>query len=417
MQASPSFVPTPGICVPCKGRLWCNLPSCPLLDRFEKKRAVQKLFEAKEFVGSSPPSVFVSWKNYPNVDIAPLSPPQIVEDAAFLDNPEQWYGLPSSEILGFRQQLFRSNKKVSVHSASNPTYDVAAIQEIAMSEKQVDLDVNLKDKPKLGSSFSDLFAPMGPSAAMEKFSFESNPSIPAKVDYLVSDTDAKSAVAIKELYTDGLPVHVLYKLLSAGTLGVKKNRKFVPTRWSIVAIDDTVSKQLLEKVKYLPQLSEIRLFNSNYLDNNFWIMLLPNEWSFEMLETWMPGGVWTPNATDFHVAHDFEFFSGRKNYADNITGAYYSARLAVCEYLRREKRQAAAIVFREIGKGYDVPLGTWQIRENVRHALQKKPLAFSDIDLAFAFLKSKLVVPIETYRKKSVVYDALKHQKKILQWV
>ena len=46
---------------------------------------------------------------------------------------------------------------------------------------------------------------------------------------------------------------------------------------------------------------------------------------------------------------DVEFFSQRKDYASNVTGAYYAARLAVAEFLVEKKRQAAAIVFREIG--------------------------------------------------------------------
>ena len=43
-------------------------------------------------------------------------------------------------------------------------------------------------------------------------------------------------------------------------------------------------------------------------------------------------------------------------------------------YLYENKLNAAAIVFREVGKDYAVPLGVWQIRENVRAALKEKPL-------------------------------------------
>ena len=40
-----------------------------------------------------------------------------------------------------------------------------------------------------------------------------------------------------------------------------------------------------------------------------------------------------------------------------ITGAYYSARLAVAEHLKRIRRQASAIVFREITPEYKIPMG------------------------------------------------------------
>ena len=46
------------------------------------------------FEGNSPPSVFISWHNYPNVSIAPLSPTQVLKDAEFL---------PCSALLSFWQ--------------------------------------------------------------------------------------------------------------------------------------------------------------------------------------------------------------------------------------------------------------------------------------------------------------------------
>ncbi len=73
------------------------------------------------------------------------------------------------------------------------------------------------------------------------------------------------------------------------------------------------------------------------------------------------------------MAHDHEFFEGRTQYADNITGAYYAARLAVTEYLLKIGRSAGVMVFREVHPGYDIPLGVWNIRENVRAALRTQP--------------------------------------------
>ena len=61
---------------------------------------------------------------------------------------------------------------------------------------------------------------------------------------------------------------------------------------------------------------------------------------------------------------------GRTHYADNITGAYYSARKEIEEFLVKEHRQARAAVFREVSGGYVVPLGVWVIRETVRNAFQ-----------------------------------------------
>lgn len=49
--------------------------------------------------------------------------------------------------------------------------------------------------------------------------------------------------------------------------------------------------------------------------------------------------------------------------------------MAVLEALERERRQAGAIILREAYAGY-VPLGVFNVRENVRNAMHQKPLEF-----------------------------------------
>ncbi len=404
---------SPKLCIRCKGKLLCGLNTCPILEKQNFFRAADSLVKGTSFSGNSPPSVFVSWKNYPKINIAPLSPP-ILNNTAMLDSPERWFGLSQERIVSMRQQLIRPNKSIFATEASNPGYDLVEIQELAMSSSPITVSVDLKKKISPNISFGQGVAPMGPIGLLKKFSVEGNPSIPSKVDYLVSDTDAKSQTALMELYGSGIPVSYLHKILSAGTLGVKKNRRLVPTRWSITAVDSNISKELVnEKVKHFQQIGEFQLFHSNYLDNNFWVLLIPGSWAFEQLECWLPGGSWAANATEANIIQDYEFYTGEKGYASNVQGAYYSARLAVAEYLVKKKRQAAAIVFREIGSGYLMPLGTWQIRENVRNALNQKPLAFSSLSLSLAFLSRKLKIPISNYKKESKLLDFLQHQKRL----
>jgi len=407
---------SPRLCIKCKGKLLCGLKSCPILSKQSFYSNAPEL-KGTSFSGSSPPSVFVSWKGYPKVSIAPLSPP-VLENTSLLDAPERWFGLPQEQIVEMRQQLIMPRKPIDAASASNPSYDLVEIQELAMSLDPIDVEVDLKKKLSPVISFDEGVAPMGPSAPLKEFSLQENPSIPKKVDYLVSDTDVKSKAAMLELYGSGFQVNTLHKLLSAGTLGVKKNRKLVPTRWSITAVDSNISKELVdEKVKHFQQLGEIQLFHSNYLDNDFWVLLVPGGWAFEQLEAWSPGGSWAANASSPTIVQDHEFFAGRKTYASNVEGAYYAARLAVAEHLVKEKRQAGCIVFREIGAGYQIPLGVWQIRENVRHAFGKKPFSFSSLSIVLAFLSKKLKISMKQYERESRLLDHFKHQKTILQWV
>ena len=129
----------------------------------------------------------------------------------------------------------------------------------------------------------------------------------------------------------------------------------------------------MKDVRFNETIDEFRLFQWKELDNWWSIVMMPVTWRYEMIEAWYPKTSWNPSANEMILAHDHEFFEGRTKYADNITGAYYAARLAVTEYLQSIGRSAGVMVFREIHPGYDIPLGVWNIRENVRAALRTQP--------------------------------------------
>lgn len=410
---------SPNLCLKCKGRLLCGLPNCPILEKFYSTQKISRKI-GTEFQGTNPNSMFVSWHNYPEVSIAPMTASECLDSvlAEKIDNDQKWFGMPVQSILDFRQQLIRSTQRIKVDSASNPSYDLMELQEVILARKPVDLAVELKKVPAPKLEFNEFFAPMGPSAPQKSIQLQENPSIDRKLDYLANDVDVKASAALTELFDYGIEANKLIKVFSAGLLGVKKNRVFVPTRWSITAVDDTLSKHLIKGIKSFQQLSSIKLFSSNYLDNLFFVLLVPGEWSFEMLESWIPGSVWYPKAdsASINVIQDYESFKGRKNYASNITGAYYSARLATAEYLDKIKRQASCVVFREINPGYSIPLGVWQIRENVRHAFKQKPLEFQDLSLALKFIEKKLSVPFNKYLHASKLLDQKQNQKKLFEF-
>ncbi|MFH0714518.1 MAG: Nre family DNA repair protein [Candidatus Diapherotrites archaeon] len=403
---------SPETCIVCKGRLQCGLQHCPLLERMQNRQQLQMKLKDKNFDGTTPPSVFVSWNNYPNISIAPLSPTFISKSAGFLDNPEQWNGLPLEDIVGFREQLLRSATNVRANEASNPSYKVQDIQELAKAEKAFNVHVELEKIPLLEVEFSDTFAPIGPKGILKTMQFEENPRIPKKIEYLTSDSDAKSQTAMEELYFSNIPVHKIHNLLSAGTLGIQEKRKFVPTRWSITAVDDTLSEFLLEEVKNNPVLDSVQLFHAKQWGNDFYVLLLPRTWSFEQLEAWQPGTPWNVGQ-EAHISADFEFFDGRKNYADSVTGAYYASKLAVAEHLYGQKKQAACIIFRGVGPEYTIGLGVWVIRETVRKALQEEPLRFSDFKLAVSYIGTKFNIPISEWKKNSKLLDYFAHQKSL----
>ncbi len=411
--------PSPEVCVKCKGRLWCG-PKCFILERFERKRAVTEKAGGKDIQGPSPPGVFVSWTGYPKVTFSPMAPAIEPTDSAWLlDDTDKWFGLPAEKIIAFRESLVRGNLKLEVNSAANPNYQLLEVQETLMVKKPVGVEMNLSEAPyQRELTFSDFHAPMGPQAGLANFRMTENPSVNPKIDKFVSDTDAKAKDAMVELYKSEVGVNQLHKILSAGMLGVRKNRKLTPTRWSIAAVDSNLSEHFIdEEIKYFSKISEFQLFSSNYLENYFYVILMPNEWSYELLEVYKPGASWNADSKEPTFSADYEFFEGRTTYADSTAGAYYAVRLAIAEYLTKTKRQATAIVFREIGDAGTPSLGVFKCRETVRDALRKKPISFATLDLSLKYLETKLAIPPKYWAKRSKLLDKFYHQKRLTDFL
>jgi hypothetical protein len=226
----------------------------------------------------------------------------------------------------------------------------------------------------------------------------------------------KAAEAVLELYRKGVLVTKLQRAFSVGAFGLEKNRRLVPTRWSITAVDSILSKDLMEKVKTFPEISEFRVYESRYLDNIFEVLMIPGAWSYEAIEAWYPGTVWNPHGRNVVMYSDWEGYEGRTTYAE-IGGCYYAARLAVCEQLVKERCQATVIVLREAHPGYIMPVGVWQVRENVRNAMRQKPFTFNTLDEALKFVASRFQIPIQRWIMRSELLKGALFQKKITDFL
>jgi len=364
------------------------------------------------FAGTSPPAVFVGHSNYPKVNVGILVP-SWTGDTNLLDNPERWCqtgkGIP--QIIRYRSELINSNFSANVRNPGGKL--IAIAQEITLSEKPVDTEVMLKKIPSLQFVYDNKYPPLGPSAGILKASITSNPSIDQKVDYLTGDTDVKASQAITELYGHGISNTELMKILSLGLLGTQSQRRLVPTRWSITAVDDTLGKKLICEIKDLQTLDKIQVFFNDYLGNHFAVLLFPRAWSFELMETYFPGSVWAFNAQQNTTVSDYEGNFGRKTYASNTAGAYYAIRLAVLEYLKKIKRQASALVLREVRKEYYAPLGVWVTRETVRGAVKQKPMEFDTTAQALQEAGKKMLAPAD----KSKLLREIRIQKNLTEYL
>ncbi len=109
---------------------------------------------------------------------------------------------------------------------------------------------------------------------------------------------------------------------------------------------------------------------------------------------------------------DWESNEGRTTYAE-IGGCYYSARLAVCELLMKERRQATVIVLREAHPGYIMPVGVWQVRENVRNAVKQSPMRFNTLEDVLNTAASRFEIPLAKWLSQSELLKRALFQKKL----
>lgn len=335
------------------------------------------------------PSVdfFVGSSGWPNINAGPL-----ISIGGGVET-KSLFGLGYEGIIASRLAMARGKKFTSIYSPRISEN----IREIAMSTKPVDVEAHFSKKPSLELHFSPVVQPMGPSAPLRMLIEAENPKIPKKISSLYEEK-IKTATAISELIHRQFDNYYIARILSAGILGEEK--RLVPTRWSITATDDMIGKILISRVKEYRENSEILVFPSYYLFNQFVILILPGKWEFENFEAWAPKTSWAANPEKYTIIEEYEGWEGRWRYAQQA-GGYYASRLAVLEYLNRMKVQGRAVVFREVYEGFYLPVGVWQVRENMRHALSHRPKKFASMAEALEEVKKYLRLPLKEYERRS----------------
>ncbi len=423
------------LCIRCKGKGLCGKP-CKILAKFKQNTPKPKL----HFSGKSAPELFVGRIGYPYINSGILTPSEN-DNISNFPSAEEWAknNFSISNILRLRGQLIYGKAKTNIKGTDKIKQ---VTQELALSSKPVSTEVFLKKKPTFQFTIDKVFQPMTNPAPIKKAILEENPSVPKKVDYLINDTDVKSVAAIQELYKANIKIDHLQKLLSIGLLGKKANRRMVPTRWSITATDDTISKEHLKKIRYFPQISQITLLSGNFLGNYIEALLLPGPFSFEAIECWISGSTYNDEEVEQVSAakptsakqqattsgktknfsnrqtftSDHEGFNGRKKYAFNVAGGYYATRLPLTEHLLKTKRQATVLTFREIHPEYYAPLGVGIVRETAKRTFASPPKYFDTIDEALKDMQTRIKTPINQIKQKSWVLENYGKQKSIFDF-
>jgi hypothetical protein len=388
-------------CIKCKGRGHCGRKFCALASKITSQKRLNK--SAKQDFFGETPNIFIGRYGYPNINVGVLSTEQYNNhDAPLLWSKEDYQ---IQNIIDLRTGLINSSFSTNIKSFNDRLLELS--QEVSLAAKPVDVEINLNKKPQFHLNFNQDTMPHGPRVKLKKAKLTENPKIPKKVDKVVSDHHLKAADAIEDL-RKRYDEHYLTKILSVGNIGMKKDRKLVPTRWSITAVDDIVGKQLTDEIKRNKESNYLAYFGG-YLGNYYLILFFPNCWSYELFETVVG------ERSSFSTDH--EFYDGRKYYADNTAGGYYATRHAVLEKLSQTKRQASVLALRFITNEYWAPLGVWVVREATRKSMSSKPIEFASKELmmkyAKAFVKKKFNFDIDKLLTTSKLMDYMEKQKRL----
>ncbi len=389
-------------------------------------------FDLKSIAGSSPPGVFVGRFGYPNVNIGPMVP-SISGNTEILDTPEWWMGKGFDEIVDFRYSLLRGYAKAKVSDAQKGGRLIETLQDVAMMTKPVDTELVLARPPRKILDLREDSQPFGPTAPLTSF-HAGNTSVDNRIEKAFYDGDLPADDAVLQLYRNGVLVTRIQRAFSLGMFGESKRRKLVPTRWSITAVDSNLSLKLMSRVKRHPLIDEYRVYKYTYLDNIYVGLLTPEHWKFEWIEAWFEPELLATSFPEVNMAEDVEKssyvspkgyrpvmlgdsegFRGRKTYA-KPGGCYYSARLAVSEYLDSIGKQAGAMMLREIHPGYIMPVGVWNVRESLR-ALFKTPFErFDSMDAALNHVGNIFEIPKHGWIETSALLQNAYFQRKISQF-
>src|SRR3989338_8225106 len=243
----------------------CGKGKCPLCARQMAILNLKSQITKDNFITDAV-APFVGRFGYPNVNVGILAPPEQTEDAWLFDAPKYWsaenYEIP--RIVDFRSSLLNSRYTINIKKRIKL---LELSQDIAMSSRPVDVDIQLQEKPKFRLNLDSHMAPTGPNAKLKKAKITENQKIHTKVYKVFDDIDLKANEAINYLYENDFDENFLSRILSVGTIGLKKNRKLVPTRWSITATDDIIGKNIISEIKDFPQINSHFAFFGNYLGN------------------------------------------------------------------------------------------------------------------------------------------------------
>ena len=391
-------------------------PHTRVLQRIKKLEPIL----SKNVFGTSPPSLLVGKKGYPDVFAGPLITPEKNGEAAdVINSPSNWLDMSIDSIIDMCSSLVKVSNPINVKSANAiptsfssddvHTNILSELQQCALSARAVDSEVLFEKPPRVELRFDNILMPMGPSGRAKRIEIVDNPVVPRKVDKVVYDIDIRAADAVVELYSHDIDHYYITRLLSAGLLGQK--RTLVPSRWSITATEDLLGKWMINKIIDYPLIADFELYSGERLGNHFEILFIPRPYTFELVEVWMKKSIWAPEGA---IVWDSEGCE-KKRYS-SLAGGYYSARMGVLDHLYQKKRQACVFIIREVRPDYWAPLGSWVVNQTVKEVLSGRPKKFEVFEDAIKDMETRLITPREEWLRPQMRVNQSIYQRGLFEF-
>ena len=355
----------------------------------------------KNLEGSTPPSVFIGRWSYPKVYAGPMMVGE-AGDTSIMDSPESWIGQnkQQEDIINYRMSLVRGKQLIKIDDLENPF--VEKLQDISLASKSIDSEATFGRTPT-GSMITEDSSPHGPSAVIKKFDIDAV-KWDRQLEKTFYDTDLKAGDAVVDLHNKDVPFTAMQKAFSVGAIGTKNKRRLVPTRWSITACDSTLADRFLKEVRKFEQIDTYRVFEFGALNTYYVIILTPTEWQYEWYEAFIK-----IIGNERLIYSDYETNGGKKEYSC-VGGCYYTAKMAVLDYLMKVKKQSGLLILREAYENY-VPLGVFNVRENIKEAMLRPYKEFETLEESLKYAGTKLRIPIKEFVKEGTLMNEMLHTK------
>lgn len=200
----------------------------------------------------------------------------------------------------------------------------------------------------------------------------------------------KAHNAIIKLYKNNFDEDLILELISLGQLGEEGNKKSLPIKMANTMYDKTISEFLVEEIKKFKLIENYEIFNSNMYDNDFVIILFPQEFSLEFIEK-------SPTMWD---EFDYvEYGNKLQTSKPETAGAFYSVQLGVLEYLMKEKKQASIMIIRNMKLNEGI--GAKKLREVIRK-MQKKN-NFNSLNNVSNYLKKNFPNHFKKFKESQIM--------------